>query len=270
MSKREKLECLRAREAAESVIRAKDQFLAILSHELRTPLTPAFSAVHALMDDPDISGENKMLLGIIEGNIGIEMQLIEDLLDMTRLTHGKIAVQLRPVDAHDVVRKAITVCMPDIQRKNLSITVDLKASHAVVNGDPVRLQQVIWNLLKNSAKFTPEGGSICISSSNDINGHIIIAVADTGIGIDKQILPIIFNAFEQGEKSITQNFGGLGLGLAISRMLMEMLGGRIQASSDGRGLGSTFSVEMNTIPKERAQSEVYQKPGRMLHGCPAV
>ncbi len=261
MSETKTLECLQAREAAESLIRAKDRFLAILSHELRTPLTPVFSALHMLMDDPDMSGENKILLEIIEGNIGIEMQLIEDLLDMTRLTHGKIVVQLRPIDAHDVVRKALAVCMPDIERKSIRVTADLSASHAAVNGDSMRLQQVIWNLLKNSAKFTPEGGSIYISTSNDSSGHLIIRVADTGIGIDQQMLPLIFNAFEQGEDCITQKFGGLGLGLAISRMLMEMLGGQISASSDGRGRGAAFTVEMDTIPEVNPQSAI---------GCGAV
>lgn len=250
MSQTETLECCQAQEAAESMIRAKDRFFAILSHELRTPLAPAFSAVHALMDDPDISRENKMLLEIIEGNIGIEMQLIEDMLDMTRLAHGKIVLQLQPVDVHDVVRKALAVCLSDIERKNLRLMVDLNAAHAVVDGDPVRLQQVIWNLLKNAAKFTPEGGGIFVSSRNDRSGHVIIEVADTGIGIDAQVLPFIFNAFEQGGKSVTQNFGGLGLGLSISRMLVEMIGGGIHASSGGRGQGATFTVEMNTIPEE--------------------
>lgn len=245
--RREESELRRAKEAAEDMIRRKDTFLAMVSHELRAPLTPAFGAIDLLIDDQNISEENKALLEIVKENIEIEMRLVEDLQEMTRLANGKLSLELKQIDAHNVVRKAIAVCMSDFERKNLQITVTLEASKATVAGDSLRLQQVIWNLLKNATKFTPEGGAICISTRNDSAGHLSIEVADTGRGIDGEILPIIFNAFEQGSKTTTRDFGGLGLGLAITKMLVEMHGGQIHASSEGRGEGATFTVTMNTI-----------------------
>lgn len=246
--RQEERDLRRAKEAAEDLIRTKDTFLAMVSHELRTPLTPAFGAIDMLMDDQNMSEENRMLLEIVRENIEIEMRLIEDLQEMTRLSNGKLSLQLGQIDAHDVIRKAIAVCMSDFERKNLHITVNLEASNTTVDGDPIRLQQVVWNLLKNAIKFTPEGGSICISTRNDLNGHLSIEIADTGRGIEEQTLPIIFNAFEQGSKTITHDFGGLGLGLAITRMLVEMHGGRIYATSEGADRGAVFTVEMNVLP----------------------
>lgn len=236
----------RAKEIAEALIQAKDRCLAIVSHELRTSLTPICVAIDMLMDDPCISDENRKLLEMVKENVEIEMRLINDLLEMTRLSNGKIVMEMRQVDVHDVIQKAILVCAPDCRRKNIDVSVDLSASDVIVNGDPTRLEQVIWNLLKNAAKFTPEGGRIHIRTWNDERGHLLIEVSDTGIGIEKEALQVIFNAFEQGDETIAQNFGGLGLGLAISRMLVELLGGRIHASSEGPGHGAAFTVELTT------------------------
>lgn len=250
----------RAKEIAEALVQAKDRCLAIVSHELRTPLTPIAGAVDMLMDDPDISAENMMLLEMVRENVVIEMQLINDLLEMTRLSNGKIVLEMKPIDAHVIVRKAVLVCASDCERKNLSVTADLSASDTIINGDPIRLEQVFWNLLKNSAKFTPERGCIHIRTWNDESGHLLIEVSDTGIGIEKQALQVIFNAFEQGDRAIAQNFGGLGLGLAISRMLVEMLGGRIYASSEGRGRGAAFTVELDAMPLPGTLSTEYSMP----------
>lgn len=236
----------KARLAAEEANAAKDQFLAVLSHELRTPLTPVVAGI-ALMErkHPEFSGE----LEVIKRNIGVEARLIDDLLDLTRIARGKIALEKRFLDLRDVIREAVDVCKPDIERRKLDLEVDLGARPLSVNGDPSRLQQVFWNLVKNSVKFTPESG--CISISAESTGQeITVEVRDTGLGIDPDSLVKIFNAFEQADKKVTRQFGGLGLGLAITRRLVEMHGGSIRASSGGKGKGSVFTV---VLPESTGQ-----------------
>jgi PAS domain S-box-containing protein len=249
-----------AKEVAEQASRAKDQFLAVLSHELRTPLTPVLTAIHLLKDISDPVPEMTDLLEIIHRNVDLEARLIDDLLDLTRIANGKLQLSLEIVDAHPLLRNALEICTTDIASKHLTAIVELDAEVHHVEADPARLQQVFWNLLKNAVKFTPEGGRVTLRSSNR-DGMLHIEVVDNGIGIDPEVLPRIFNAFEQGEQTITRRFGGLGLGLAISRMLVDLHGGTLTARSQGKGRGALFTIELATVaaaavaPNEEGESD---------------
>jgi signal transduction histidine kinase len=216
------------REAQEANAR-KDHFLAALSHELRTPLTPILAAVSNPRLEASTPGELREIFAIIRRNIELEARLIDDMLDLARIASGKLEIQTRPVDVHGVLRHALETCQEEISAKNISLALDLTASRHVVQADPARLQQVFWNLLKNAVKFTPSGGSIVMSSRNAGSGKIEIVVDDTGIGIPAAFLDKIFDAFEQGNAAITRRYGGLGLGLAISKALVEAHRGEVRA-----------------------------------------
>ena len=235
-----------ARNVAEAASLAKDQFLAMLSHELRTPLTPVLMAAAALNDDPDTPEHLRPTFAMIRQNVELEARLIDDLLDVMRIIRGKLPYQFEPVDLHDLIGRTLEICRSEARAKCLLLDVDLAAAEPFVRGDPARLQQVLWNLVKNAIKFTPEGGRIGVRSAAR-DGWAAIEVSDSGIGIDPAVLPKVFNAFEQGEDSITRRFGGLGLGLAISRSIAEAHGGRLAAASAGPGLGATFTLELATI-----------------------
>jgi PAS domain S-box-containing protein len=225
---------------AEQANAAKDQFLAVLSHELRTPLTPVLASVHAL-EEEKMTGDSKLLVDIIHRNIELEARLIDDLLDLTRIINGKLQLNLQTIDVHPLIHHVIDICRGDIEQKHLLLVVDLQAAQHHVYGDPARLQQVLWNLIKNGIKFTPDGGTVSLRTY-DRDGTFHIEVSDTGIGIDPSVLPVIFNAFEQGEGSVNRRFGGMGLGLAITKSLVDMHGGTITATSAGPGMGSEFAV----------------------------
>ncbi len=250
--KRIEAELNEAKETAEAASHAKDRFLAILSHELRTPLTPVVTAAHALGEMVQLSPENQLLLDIIKRNVELEARLIDDLLDLTRLTTGKLTLELEPVDAHPLIARAIDICRGDFAMKDIELRTSLKARPSVVMADPARLQQLLWNILKNAAKFTSNGGLVTVSTEVIDGRRLRIDVTDTGIGIEPDLLPRIFNAFEQGELTITRRFGGLGLGLAISRMLIEMHGGTLSAASDGKDRGTTMTIEVDLLPPETA------------------
>jgi PAS domain S-box-containing protein len=233
----------RAKAIAENASRAKDQFLAVLSHELRTPLTPVLATISMLLNN-GLSGDVRESLEIVLRNIELEARLIDDLLDVTRIARGKLGLHRQPVQLGEVIRRAVEVCMPDIEARRLEFGLDLgDAGPCVVEADAARLQQVFWNLLKNAIKFTPQGGCVGIRCRRAAR-QLIAQVSDSGIGIEPDMLPRLFNAFEQAERSITRQFGGLGLGLAISHGLVEMHGGTIAASSPGRGRGATFTVTL--------------------------
>ncbi|HEY2158426.1 MAG TPA: PAS domain S-box protein, partial [Isosphaeraceae bacterium] len=252
-----------AKDAADAANLAKDQFLAVLSHELRTPLTPVLAAVSAMLDDPATPEDYRSVLQMVRRNVDLEGRLIEDLLDVTRISSGKLRLETRAVDAHELLYQALEICMVDIRDKGLHLAVDLDATARHVEADTARLQQVYWNLIKNGVKFTPAGGSLSIRTRDDEGGRLVVEVADSGQGIDPETLPRIFNAFEQGDAAITRRFGGLGLGLAISRSLVELHGGRLTASSDGRERGSTFRVEMAAVsapPESAADGRVGPRP----------
>ncbi|PYK57779.1 MAG: hypothetical protein DME43_13890 [Verrucomicrobia bacterium] len=226
---------------------AKDQFLALLSHELRNPLSPVIAMVAALETHVADSAEVRQALDVIRRNVELEARLIDDLLDITRIAKGKLKLSLEPVSVHNVLQRALEICREEISQKALEIELNLNARDHFVQGDPARLQQVFWNLIKNSVKFTDEGGRISLTTSNQQPGQIEIDISDTGIGIEPDKVSKIFTAFEQGQSSITRKFGGLGLGLAISKAMVLAHGGIISASSPGPNHGATFSVRLGTI-----------------------
>lgn len=238
-------EAEQARAEAERAGRAKDHFLAVLSHELRTPLMPVLMAVHTFARRKDLPPAVIEAMEMIRRNIQIEAHFIDDLLDLTRIAHNKIDLLREPVDAHEMVRRAVEICAPpDLESKKQRLTVALDAPRHQVVGDAARLQQVFWNLLKNASKFTPTGGEIRVVSSNHPAGRLIIEVSDNGLGIAPEALPKIFDAFVQADEKITREFGGLGLGLALSKATVDAHGGVLRAASAGRGQGATLSVEL--------------------------
>ena len=227
-----------ARTEAERANLAKDQFLAMLSHELRTPLTPVLTSVLALETESlpdDIRGSLQM----IRRNVELEARLIDDLLDLTRISKGKVQLSLEIVDAHTLLRNALEICQEEISQKHLVLHVDLAAQKFRLKADPARLQQIFWNLIKNAVKFTPEGGRLGVRTNDDSGDKIRVEISDNGLGIDAESLPKIFDAFEQGERT---RLGGLGLGLAISKALVEMHSGTITVDSAGRNKGAKFTV----------------------------
>jgi len=241
-----------AKEEAEFASQAKDRFLAILSHELRTPLNPVLLATTAMLEQTTPPDEIRPTLEMIRQNVDLQARLIDDLLDVMRIVRGKLPLHWNVVDCHDQIRRAIEICNSEIQNKNLHLVLRLSAEHCHVNADPARLQQVLWNLIKNAVKFTPPKGMITIASRNeggrdDRAGTFVIEVADTGIGIEPDVLPTIFDPFQQGETTITRRFGGLGLGLAIGRGIIEAHGGTLSGESQGEGQGATFRIELRTV-----------------------
>jgi signal transduction histidine kinase/CheY-like chemotaxis protein len=241
-------EALRAaKEQAERASAAKSDFLAMLSHELRTPLTPVLLTVSLLESHPQLPAELVDDVTTIRRNVELESRLISDLLDLTRIEKGKLQLDRQEVDLHLIVRSAIDVCQREASAR---MTVELKANRSVVRGDNTRLQQVFWNLLNNAIKFTGTDGMISVRSF-DVDGHVHVEVTDTGAGIDPAVLPKLFNAFEQGEARGGKQLAGLGLGLVISRRLVEAHGGTITAASAGRGRGATFTVRLPALTNHK-------------------
>jgi signal transduction histidine kinase/CheY-like chemotaxis protein len=226
---------------------AKDQFLALLSHELRNPLSPVIAMVGELEASAPDSPEVRRALEVIRRNVELEARLIDDLLDVTRISKGKLQLSLETVSVHEILQRSYEICREDIAAKDLRIEFRLQAERVYVKGDSARLQQVFWNLIKNSVKFTPEKGRILIETSNPSPDAIEIRTTDTGIGIEPDKMQTIFNAFEQGQSSITRKFGGLGLGLAISKAMVAAHDGKIKAESQGKNQGATFVVTLETV-----------------------
>ncbi|MGN6369600.1 MAG: PAS domain S-box protein [Phycisphaerae bacterium] len=241
-----------AQAQAEQASRAKDDFLAVLSHELRTPLTPVLTSAQMMEEDATLSAENRQLATMIRRNVELEARLIDDLLDLTRIARDKLALNIGTVDVHQAIDQALRICAPDIGDKDLRIVTDLAAQPHVMRGDAARLQQVFWNLLKNAVKFSFRHGLIEVQTRNGDDGRVEVIVKDHGIGIDGGTLPRIFNAFEQGGRDVTRQFGGLGLGLAIAKVLVELHDGTIQASSAGLGKGAMFTVSLPALREELA------------------
>ena len=238
----------KAKAAAEAANQAKDQFLASLSHELRTPLTPVAMIAQSLAEDASLPPQLHEAFEMISRNVDLEARLIDDLLDLTRIARGKIELNLRAVDAHELIGHASDACYKsELCGKRLRFAIELEAAQHHIHADPARFQQIIWNLLKNAIKFTPAGGGVTVRSRNGAEGQLVIEVSDTGIGIEAEQLPSIFNAFEQGGVEVTRRFGGLGLGLTISKALVDLHGGSISVSSGGKDQGATFTVELRTV-----------------------
>ena len=232
---------------AERASRTKDEFLAALSHELRTPLTPVLMTAAALRDDERLPADVREQMAMMERNIALEARLIDDLLDLTAISRGKLKLRPEPCDAHSLISLAVEIVRNEAQSRGLILEQEFAAPHSGLIADPARFQQVIWNLLRNAVKFTPTGGRISIRTNDetDANGRrwFTVAVSDTGIGIDPQALEKIFLPFEQSAAAGDHRFGGVGLGLSIARAIVSLHGGRIQASSPGRKQGSTFVLE---------------------------
>ena len=235
-----------ARRETEKAMRMKDQFLATLSHELRTPLNPVLLVASDAAADPNLPPEIRGQFEVILKNTEVEVQLIDDLLDLSRITHGKINLRMRAVDAHQVLEEALQTVQPQMREKQIEADVALNAAEHSISADAVRLQQIFWNILRNAIKFTPEKGKVSIGTFlTGNNSRFGVTISDTGIGMTKEELGNAFSIFSQGEHTMdrSSNYGGMGLGLAISRRLVELHSGTIQATSEGRGRGSSFTIE---------------------------
>ena len=236
----------------QSASAAKDRFLAMLSHELRTPLNPVLMAAGALRDDPELPPTMRDTLRMMQRNIALEARLIDDLLDFSRITNGKLQLHRVPLDLHALVHAVVEICAEDIAAGPHTVTLDLQARRATVFGDPARLQQVLWNLLKNALKFTPAPGRLAIRTVQASDDMVALTVSDNGVGIDPARLAGIFGAFEQGGDGVTARFGGLGLGLAITKAFVELHDGTIRAASAGPGQGTQITVELPLLAVEPA------------------
>ncbi len=233
-----------AKETADKTNLAKDAFLAALSHELRTPLTPVLMAAVALEQTPNVPDHVRRDLAMIRRNVELEARLIDDLLDLTRIAKGKLELRTGPIDVHHVVKRALEICRADLVAKNQHLEFQLNATETMTTGDAVRLQQALWNLIRNAIKFTPPGGTVTIRTGNTPPHHVWVQVSDSGIGFAPDEAHKLFQVFEQGGRHITRQFGGLGLGLAISQSILEAHGGAIRAESRGLDLGATFTIDL--------------------------
>jgi signal transduction histidine kinase len=230
-----------ALEAAEESGRLKDEFLATVSHELRTPLNAILGWVLMLRSgalDGETTGRG---METVERNVRLLSRLVGDLLDVSRVATGQLRLDVRPVDLRDVVDAAVDVVRPAIAARSIELRTALDPEVGAVVGDAVRLQQVVWNLLSNAVKFTPEGGRVDVRLDR-VDSHVEISISDTGSGIRPEFLPFVFEPFRQQDGSITRIHGGLGLGLAIVRRLVELHGGTVRAESAGEGQGARFTV----------------------------
>ena len=239
---REQANAEQARAEAERASAAKDRFLAMLSHELRTPLTPVLASVLCLEQENNIPENVRESLQLIRRNVELEARLIDDLLDLTRISRGKVQLSFEIVDAHTLLRNALEICQFEIQQKKLELRTDFVADKVHLQADPARLQQIFWNLIKNAVKFTPNGGKLSIRTANN-DGQFRVEVEDSGCGIDGDVLARVFHPFEQGGRT---DLGGLGLGLAISKALVEAHQGAITAESRGRNHGAKFTTVFPT------------------------
>jgi signal transduction histidine kinase/ActR/RegA family two-component response regulator len=233
---------------AEAAVASKDLFFAMLSHELRTPLTPLVALLEDLGADRRRSPEDLDAFAIMRRNLDLETHLIDDLLDVTRITSGKIQLHRETIDVHRCLQGAIAICQAEIDGKGLQLAFQPAAARSFVDGDASRLQQVFWNLIKNAVKFTPSGGRIAIETRCEEN-DLIVQFSDTGIGIDEWPLGHIFDPFFQVQLSIKQRGSGLGLGLAICKGILEAHGGSLSAASSGLGKGTTFRLRLTTVAK---------------------
>jgi signal transduction histidine kinase/CheY-like chemotaxis protein len=234
---------LQAKKAAEAATRAKDEFLAVVSHELRTPLNAILGWAQMLRAGKLDEATVTRALEIIERNANSQAQLIEDILDFSRIISGKLRINVQPVELATVIEAAADVVRPATDAKGIRLQPILDTKVGPVSGDPDRLQQVIWNLLSNAIKFTPKGGRVQIRLAR-VNSSAEITVSDTGCGINAEFLPYVFERFHQADSSTTRRHGGLGLGMAITRHLVELHGGVISVHSPGEDMGTTFTVRL--------------------------
>jgi PAS domain S-box-containing protein len=237
----------KARQDAEQANRLKDEFLATLSHELRSPLNAIVGWVHILKRNAEKDSELTRGLETIERNVRSQTQIINDLLDMSRIMTGKVQLNVRGLSLHRAIQAAVDAVRPGAESKSIQLTIALDPGIDRVRGDPNRLHQVIWNLLTNALKFTPGGGAIHVSLERT-DEHIEISVRDSGVGIPVGFLPYVFDRFRQADASTTRPYGGLGLGLSIVKNLIELHGGTVRAKSAGEGQGATFTLSLPLSP----------------------
>jgi len=256
--KRVETDLARAHTETLAASRAKDDFLAMLSHELRTPLNPVLLLASDDARDRELPPGVRADFDAIRRNVEMVARLIDDLLDITRITHGKLTLERQNVGVHEILRNAIAMMESDLQRKRIGLKLALHASRETVLGDAVRLHQVFLNILKNAIKFTPEEGTIFVESFTD-GRNLQVKITDTGIGISQSDLETIFDAFCQGSQT-NRGTLGLGLGLAISKRLIELHDGSIQASSAGKGRGATFSISLPIAVSAKVDNRPHERP----------
>jgi CheY-like chemotaxis protein len=238
-----------ARAEAEAANRNKDEFLATLSHELRTPLTAILGWSHLMRSKKLEEAEVSRALDTIERNARSQSQLIDDLLDVSRIITGKLYIDRRPVDLSKVIDAAFDSVRPAAEAKSIGFQTALPADRCLVLGDQNRLQQIFWNLFSNAVKFTPKGGNVKVAVTG-VDSRVRVAVTDTGIGINPEFLPFIFDRFRQADGSTTREHGGLGLGLAIVRHLVDLHQGSVEVASEGKDLGATFTIVIPTANQD--------------------
>jgi two-component system, chemotaxis family, CheB/CheR fusion protein len=255
----------RAKETAEAANEAKDKFLAMLSHELRTPLTPVMATLNLWQASGTLPVELKTDVDMMRRNIDLEARIIDDLLDLTRIRRGLLTMTSEPVDVHSTIDLLLTITRSDIVGKRLNLRVELRAERHIVSTDAARLQQVLWNVLRNAINYSEEQGAITISSSNDAD-MLVVQIADAGIGMSPEMLERVFKPFEQADRARSARYGGLGLGMAISHALIEQMNGTLTAASEGVGKGATFTIRLPVAPdaaKPRTETRAEYSP----HKC---
>jgi PAS domain S-box-containing protein len=251
---------------AQEANRSKDEFLATLSHELRTPLTSIMGWAEMLSLGMLDEAARRRAVEVIESSARSQAQLIADLLDVSRISAGRLRLEARPVDLRPVVEAALDVVRPAAEARSIKLSAKHDRKALTVSGDPDRLQQVVWNLVNNAVKFTPVGGGVEVSVARTADGQAEITVTDTGPGIDPDFLPYVFDRFRQGEHHMTRAHGGLGIGLSIVRHLVEMHGGTVRAESEGEGRGATFRVRLPLPPaRGKVGARRRAKPGKETH-----
>ena len=243
--------------------RVKDEFLATLSHELRTPLNAILGWTSLLLKEPEFDGRTRHALETVLRNAKAQTQLIEDLIDVSRVVTGKLRIEAQPIDLLEVVNGAIDVVRPAADAKGLTFTVDADLTSYLTLGDEDRMRQAVWNVLSNAVKFTPDGGTVTIRLERG-ERHIRVRVTDTGVGISPDFLPHVFDRFRQADSSMTRQHGGLGLGLAIVRSIVEAHGGTVVASSPGAGQGATFTIDV-PAPRVPARQTAPRRGLRPAH-----
>ena len=257
-------ELRKAKEEAETANKAKDQFLAMLSHELRTPLTPVLATLNLWEASEEVPASLHPDVQMLRRSIELEARIIDDLLDLTRIARGMLSFSAENTDVHALIDFLVGLSRSEFQEKKLKVSLKLEAREQHIHTDVARLQQVLWNILRNAIKFTENGGAVTIATSNDDRGNIDIVIKDTGIGMSAETLSRLFLPFEQADRSRSGRYGGLGLGMAISNALVDLLEGKLIAESEGLGRGSTFTVTFPTaeVPAPPGEPERVRAPVR--------
>jgi PAS domain S-box-containing protein len=256
----------KARHDAERFNASKDEFLATLSHELRTPLNNIQGWTSILRSPKATPEDMQKALEIIERNLHQQTRLVDDLLDMSRIVSGQMRLDVQTIMPHSFVQAAVDSLRPSAETRRVRLETALDPAAGPVSGDPGRLQQVVWNLISNALKFTSAGGRVHVTLER-VNSHIEINVSDTGIGIEPEFLPHVFERFRQSDSSITRHTGGLGLGLAIVKHIVDRHGGQVHAKSPGAGQGATFRVQLPVVPVQSlAADRVHPRSPRASHG----